>query len=140
LVTNVYEGLFILDASRYSRDAAGISRRIDTLIEKHGGTILVSRMWDDRRLAYPINGQRKGVYWLTYFRLEGSRVAALTEEYQRDDNILRQLVLKIDPRIVDQLTSHAAQMDIRPSTADAPKENENDKDLSSEAVSPAYST
>jgi len=41
-----------------------------------GGEILVSRLWEERRLAYSINGQRKGVYWLVYFRLDGNRLAA----------------------------------------------------------------
>ena len=143
MATNVYEGLFILDASRYSRDAAGIAGRIDKLLTKHGGEVLVSRVWDERRLAYTINGQRKGVYWLTYFRLEGPKLSALTEEYQRDDNILRQLFLKVDPRIVDQLVSHANQTDARQKPADTPadtpaeKPAEKSAESSSEAPAPA---
>jgi small subunit ribosomal protein S6 len=109
LAENVYEGLFLLDASRYSRDPSGVAGQIDKFIEKQGGTILASRMWDERRLAYPIKGQRKGAYWLTYFRLEGTHIASLTEECQRDDNILRQLFTSVDPRIVEQLVSHATQ-------------------------------
>ena len=48
-----------------------MSGEIVELIEKAGGEILVSRLWEERRLAYPIKGQRKGTYWLTYFRLDG---------------------------------------------------------------------
>jgi small subunit ribosomal protein S6 len=143
LAINVYEGLFILDSSRYSRDAAGVAGRIDKLLTKHGGEVLVSRLWDERRLAYPINGQRKGVYWLTYFRLEGPKLSALTEEYQRDDNILRQLFLKVDPRIVDQLVGHAKQTNVREKPADSAEENsaensaEKSAESSSEATAPA---
>ncbi|NIP85813.1 MAG: 30S ribosomal protein S6 [Planctomycetales bacterium] len=135
MASSVYESLFILDASRYSRDAAGISGRIEKLIAKYGGEVLVSRLWDERRLAYPINGQRKGVYWLTYFRLEGPQLAALTEEYERDDNILRQLILKIDPRIVNQLVSHASQKDAREKSAASAEEKS--ADSSSEVAAPA---
>lgn len=129
----VYEGLFILDASRYSRDPSGVSGRINKLIEKPGGTILVSRLWDERRLAYPIKGQRKGAYWLAYFRLEGGQVASLTEECQRDDNILRQLFTVIDPRIVDQLVSHATQ----PDAAAGPPVEEKPAEASSEPAATA---
>ena len=122
MAEKVYEGLFIFDASRYSRDAAGVSGRVDKLIQKHGGTVLVSRLWDERRLAYPIKGNRKGAYWLTYFRLDGAQVGALTEECQRDDNFLRQLFTVIDPRIVDQLVSHAAQTDAEEKSAEASSE------------------
>ena len=99
----VYEGLFILDANRFSRDQAGVAQQVTDLIEKQGGTMLVSRLWEERRLAYPIRGQRKGAYWLTYFRVDGEKITPLTETVQRSDNILRHLFLKVDPRIVDTL-------------------------------------
>ena len=118
MAENVYEGLFILDANRYAHDQAGVSGRVNALIEKHGGTVLVSRLWEERRLAYPIRGQKKGAYWLTYFRTEGSKIGPLTEEAMREDNFLRQMFLKIDPRIVDTLVSHALQRkEARPVTA-----------------------
>ncbi len=109
MADNVYEGLFILDTNRYGRDPAGVSGRVAALIEKHGGTLLANRLWEERRLAYPIKGHKKGTYWLTYFRIDGSKIAVLTEEAQRDDNFLRQLFLKVDPRIVDTLVSHALE-------------------------------
>ncbi len=105
--TNVYEGMFILDANRYSRDAGGVANQITAIITKCGGEILVSRLWEERRLAYPINGQRKGTYWLTYFKLDPKQVAAVNRECQLNDNILRNLVIKIDARIADALISHA---------------------------------
>ena len=67
-------GLFILDSKRYGRDPAATSGRVSELIEKQGGTVLVTRLWEERRLAYPINGQRKGTYWLAYFRIEGDKI------------------------------------------------------------------
>ncbi len=105
--TNVYEGMFILDSNRYARDAGGVANQISTLITKCGGEIAVSRLWEERRLAYPIKGQRKGTYWLTYFKLDPSQVSALTRETQLNDNILRCLFVKIDARIADALISHA---------------------------------
>jgi small subunit ribosomal protein S6 len=77
------------------------------MIEDAGGTILVSRLWEERRLAYSINGQRKGTYWLTYFRLPGAKLAQIERNCQLSDNVLRALFLKVDPRIVDTLVAHA---------------------------------
>lgn len=103
----VYEGMFILDANRYARDAEGVSRLVSSIIQEAGGEILVSRLWEERRLAYPIKGQRKGVYWLTYFRLSSSRLADIERRVQITDEILRALMLKVDPRIVETLVAHA---------------------------------
>lgn len=104
---NVYEGMFILDSNRYSRDAAGVSGQIPEMIQKLGGEMQASRLWEERRLAYPINGQRKGTYWLTYFKLDSGKLTELSRMCQISESILRTLFLKVDPRISEALVSHA---------------------------------
>lgn len=104
---NVYEGMFILESNRFGRDPEVVSNQIPAMIEKLGGEILVSRLWEERRLAYPIKGQRKGTYWLTYFRLDSLKLGDLKRQCQITDDILRVLFLKVDPRIVDALVAHA---------------------------------
>ncbi len=107
MAANVYEGMFILDANRFGRDPEAISGQIPAMIEKLGGEILVSRLWEERRLAFPIKGQRKGAYWLTYFRLDGGQLTDLQRQCWIADDVLRTLFLKVDPRIVDTLVAHA---------------------------------
>jgi small subunit ribosomal protein S6 len=106
LAENAYEGLFIFDSNRYARDPAGVSGQITAMVEKYKGKILASRLWEERRLAYPINGQRKGTYWLTYFRLESTDLEAMRRDCQINETILRELILKVDARIVDALVAH----------------------------------
>jgi small subunit ribosomal protein S6 len=107
LHANVYEGLFILDSNRYSRDQAGVSSQITEMITQAGGEVLASRLWEERRLAYPINGQRKGTYWLTYFRAPTDQLTGINRQCQLNENIVRSLFVRVDPRIVDTLVSHA---------------------------------
>ena len=107
MAVNVYEGMFILDSNRYARDQAGVSGQIPDMIQKLEGEMLASRLWEERRLAYPINGHRKGTYWLTYFRLNGDQVTKLTRQFQLNEGILRSLMLKIDSRIADAMVQHA---------------------------------
>jgi small subunit ribosomal protein S6 len=107
LSAQVYEGLYILDSNRYGRDATGVSGQINEIIQNAGGEVLASRLWEERRLAYPIRGQRKGTYWLTYFRLESTRLGEITRQCEINDNIMRSMHLRVDPRIVDTLVSHA---------------------------------
>ena len=103
----VYEGMFILDSNRFGRDHETVSGQIPAMVEKFGGEMLVSRLWEERRLAYPIKGHRKGTYWLTYFRLDSTKLVELERQCQITDDILRVLFLKIEPRIVDALVAHA---------------------------------
>ena len=89
MAANVYEGMFLLDSNRYGRDAEAVSGQIPAMIEKLGGEMLVSRLWEERRLAFPVKGQRRGTYWLTYFRLDSSRLGDLRRQCQITEDILR---------------------------------------------------
>jgi small subunit ribosomal protein S6 len=136
LALNVYEGLFIFDSNRYSRDAATVSGQVADFVQKLGGEILVTRLWEERRLAYPINGQRKGTYWLSYFRMEGKQLTTLERECQLSESIMRSLFIKIDPRIVDTLVSHATSAVVapkpRPTETKEPKEPASDGHIGGE--------
>jgi len=103
----VYEGMFLLDSNRYGRDPEGVSGQVPGMIQEAGGEVLVSRMWEERRLAFPIKGRRKGTYWLTYFRMDGGKLGDLKRKSQLNENVLRALFIKVDPRIVDTLVEHA---------------------------------
>jgi small subunit ribosomal protein S6 len=96
-----------LDSNKYAKDPGGVSSQIAALIEKVGGEVMVSRLWNEQKLAYPVEGHRKGTYWLTYFRLEGNKLSQFTRECQLNANILRKLALRVEPRLVDVLVAHA---------------------------------
>ncbi len=105
--TNVYEGLFILDANRFARDHDAVSGAVEKMVTELGGEVLVSRLWEERRLAYPVNGHRKGAYWLMYFRMNPLQITPLNRACELHDSVLRQLVLKIHPRLVEPILAHA---------------------------------
>jgi small subunit ribosomal protein S6 len=103
----VYEGMFILDPAKFSRDPGAAAQQVADLITGHGGTVLAARLWDERKLAYPIKGHKKGIYWLTYFKMPGGNLTALERQCEITDEIIRKLVLKVDDRIADALVQHA---------------------------------
>ena len=107
MATNVYECLFILDPNRYARDPHGVSATIPDMIKKVSGEILANRLWNEQKLAYPINGHRKGTYWLTYFRVDSTRLVTFNRSCKLNDYVMRHMVTKIDPRLVDILVAHA---------------------------------
>ncbi len=114
MTENVYEGLFILDSDMYARNPDEVSGQIDKYIAQYEGEVLVSRLWEERRLAYAIKGHRRGTYWLTYFKLDAAKVKELNRQCQISDGIVRFLFLKIDPRLVETLVEHAKAGPIRP--------------------------
>ena len=115
----VYEGMFILDAGKYGRDPGALAQQINDLIGQFGGTVLAARLWDERKLAYPIKGHKKGAYWLTYFRMPGGNLTGFERQCEITEEIIRKLVLKVDDRIADALVQHALAGEAQRRTAPA---------------------
>ena len=99
--------MFIFNANAYARNPAGAANSVEEMVKSVGGEMLASRLWNEQKLAYPINGHRKGAYWLTYFRIDSSKMAKFNRSCQLNDTILRHLAIKLDPRLVDPMVAVA---------------------------------
>ena len=134
MAVKVYEGMFLLNSNRYAKNPGGVAARIPEMIERCGGEMLASRLWNEQRLAYPINGQRKGTYWLTYFRLDGTQLDELNRLCRLDENVLRTLFLTVEPRLVDALVAHAQGGDAAKKSADETPLQQTSEAAASEAA------
>ena len=109
-----YECLFLFDSNHYARDPGGIAGSVQSLVTDLGGEILVSRLWAEQRLAYPIKGHNKGTYWLAYFTLDSLKLKELNRACQLNESLLRFLVTRVDPRLVNALVAHAQEKVVVP--------------------------
>lgn len=107
MARNVYETLFLLDSNHYGRDPGGVSAGLSAMLENIGGTVLASRLWQEQKLAYPVNGHQKGTYWLTYAEIDSSKIGELDRACRLSEPVLRHLTLKVDPRLVEPMLAHA---------------------------------
>lgn len=117
--TNVYEAMFILDSNRFARDRAALPGEVEGAIKAAGGEVLVSQLWEERRLAYGIGSHRKGAYWLIYFRGPGTIVEPLNRQWEIHDGIVRHLVMKIHPHLADAVLEHATAGPAQPAAVEA---------------------
>jgi small subunit ribosomal protein S6 len=109
-----YECLFLFDSNHYARDPGGIAGSVQSMITDLGGEILVSRLWAEQRLAYPIQGHHKGTYWLVYFSLDTLKLKELNRTCQLNESLLRFLVTRVDPRLINALVAHAQEKVVVP--------------------------
>lgn len=107
VAVNTYETLLILDSNQYARDPGGVSKSLNALFEESGAKVLVSRLWMEQKLAYPIKKHQKGTYWLVYSEMDGTSIPKLDRALQLSEPVLRQLTLKLDPRLVDPILANA---------------------------------
>jgi small subunit ribosomal protein S6 len=99
--------MFLLNPNAYAKNPNGAQSMVEDLIANAGGKVLASRLWNEQKLAFPVDGHRKGVYWLTYFSLDSVQIPKFNRACQLQDMVLRHLAIKIDPRIADTLSAVA---------------------------------
>lgn len=104
---NLYECMVLLDSAKYNADAAGTVDAIHAILTKHKGEIVVSRPWDERRLLYPIEGHKKGTYFLIYFKSDGATLEPVRADFALNETILRSLILKIHPKLAEAMLAVA---------------------------------
>lgn len=94
----LYEAMFLVDSAEATTDWDGVTATIKNILEKAGAEIVSIRKWDDRKLAYEINGKSKGTYILCYFRAAGSKLRDIERDIQLSDRIMRALILCAEHR------------------------------------------
>ncbi|MEE2906515.1 MAG: 30S ribosomal protein S6 [Planctomycetota bacterium] len=109
--TNTYESLFLLPQSAGS-DLGVAAELVKSLLEKVGAEIIAFRKWDERRLAYEIKGNKRGLYFLCYFHLAGAQVAALDRQCLLAEGILRHMVTRADHLTLEQMQTADAQQEL----------------------------
>lgn len=130
MAETVYECMFLFNANAYARNPAAAANAVEDIVKSVDGEILVSRLWNEQKLAYPVNGHRKGAYWLTYLNLESNDLDKFNRACKLNDLVLRHLPIKLDPRLVEPMIAVAKGE--RPATA-AATEADSDADSSSDS-------
>lgn len=101
---NVYECMFLLDTNKMAGDEAGTIKQLQGLIERNHGEVLASRRWmESSKLAYPVQGQKRGLYWLIYFRCEGQYMTDVETDFRLNELVLRYMITKVEPKFVDRM-------------------------------------
>lgn len=90
----LYEGMFLLDSSKFASDPEGVTSHLMGILEKAGASAVAHRPWQDGKLAYEIEGRRKGLHYLIYFRMPGSGVDSINRSVRLSDRVVRHLVIK----------------------------------------------
>lgn len=90
-----YEGMFLFPQSATS-DLQGSVDHITDILTRGGAEIVALRKWDERRLAYDIKGNKRGVYFLAYFRAKTPALAGIERDCRLSERLLRSLITRAD--------------------------------------------
>ncbi|MFT4542418.1 MAG: small subunit ribosomal protein S6 [Planctomycetota bacterium] len=138
-MTQIYEGMFLLNNQMVREDWNAAKANVTDMLAKHGATVLSARRWDERKLAYPIEGSLRATYLLTFFNIPGDNLPAMTRDFNLNEEVLRYIQLSVDKipdgeleladaENADDFTIPAPPPDDAPEIEEEAKEPEEDED------------
>jgi len=93
---SLYEGLFLLNPSAVAADLNVGLEHLRGILDRAEAEVLVVKKWGERKLAYKINKQRRGLYFLVYFKASHDRIAGIDRDCNLSEIVMRSMVLRAD--------------------------------------------
>lgn len=93
--TYKYEGLFLFPQSAVS-DLQSAADHVLEILDRGGAQVISFKKWDERRLAYEVRGNKRGLYFLVYFQADGSRLAHIERDCNLSEKLLRAMITRAD--------------------------------------------
>ncbi len=89
-----YEVLYIVRADLDDDKVQDAVKRVNTLIERSGGTPERTNLWGKRKLAYEVKHQKEGAYILQDFKLDPERISELESGLKITEEVMRHLIVR----------------------------------------------
>lgn len=98
-----YEGMFLLDTGNPNFEETVAPVR--AILGRYGAEVLVLKKWDERRLAYEIKGRRRGLYVLTYFKMDPLKITEVEHDIRLTEAIIRAMILTAEEVTPEQMAA-----------------------------------
>lgn len=109
---HAYEAMFLLSQATAANLADALAH-IEELLSRARADVLAISKWGERRLAYEIGGQRRGVFLLVYFKAPTDAIAGLERDAVLSEKILRALIVRADHYTEEQMRATDAREQLR---------------------------
>lgn len=106
-----YEAMFLMSQS-VAADLGGAVAHINEILARGHAEVVAMRKWDERRLAYEIKGQKRGVYILAYFKAASKDIAHIERDCNLSEKVLRTLLLRADHMTVEEMQAADGRQDL----------------------------
>lgn len=92
-----YELTYIISSEITAEEAEAEAKNIESLVQDKEGVIIKSEKPFPQTLAYPIKKQRSGFFAVLEFQLEPEHLGELKEKLQKNDKIIRHMLIIKNP-------------------------------------------
>jgi small subunit ribosomal protein S6 len=91
-----YETMFIVKATLTEEETKVQIDAVKATIEKNGGEIVSYDDMGTKQLSYEIEKQKRGYYFLAYFKGEPNGIKEIERQYRINENIIRFIFIKYE--------------------------------------------
>lgn len=113
-----YEGMFLFD-NNAAHEWPAVETEVKRLCDRIEANLQVCLKFDERKLAYEVDGHKRGTYVLTYFDAPPERIDELERDARLSESVLRLLVLRAEKMTDEQLAplkEHPADTSLSPAS------------------------
>ena len=108
---HIYEGMFLFPQAVTSNLKAAVDH-VEDLLKRAEADIVSFSKWDERRLAYDIDGSKRGVYFHVYFKADASKLAGLERDCNLSEMVIRSMVLRADHHTEEEVQGADARQQL----------------------------
>ena len=101
----VYEAMFLANQAAAASFGDLISH-INTIFGRANAQVISMKKWDERRLSFEIDKQKRGVYILAYFNCPTDMIAHIERDVTISDKLMRVLITSADHLSAEEISSH----------------------------------
>ncbi|MHC4107280.1 MAG: 30S ribosomal protein S6 [Planctomycetota bacterium] len=108
---HAYEGLFLFPHTA-TADLHDAVEHLKDIVTRVDAKIISLRKWDERRLAYEIKGNKRGLYFLMYFRARADQMTTIERACNLSEQVLRSLIVRADHLTPEQIEAADGQAEL----------------------------
>ena len=96
-----YELMVIFTPVLSEEEYKTAQKKYEALVTEHGGTVMHTKPWGLKSLAYPIAKKTTGLYWVMEYSAPTSFNEKLKTQLLRDESVMRHMYTVLDKYAVD---------------------------------------
>ncbi len=122
--TNHYESVVIFNAALEDEQIQSAISRTEEAIKSNGGTITEVENWGRKRLAYQIQKNKSGYYYVIRYTAMPESISKIERFFFLEEAIIRYLTVKLDKKAIEYYKKKAAQAEEKAPQPEAQKESD----------------
>ena len=123
-----YETMYIAHPALEGGRLKDLILSVEQSMNHLGGTTHVIDVWGKKKLAYPVNKEKYGIYILLQFENQGSTNKEFNVALEHNPNILAYLTTKINQ---NKILTDIADLDVQLGLVKPPSDEDSDPEVSS---------